>query len=292
MTDWPVGLSTGCFYQRPISEVLETIRNGGFSTIEICSFPAHLDYHDHRKVDETAQLIRDLGMDAFSFHAPFRDAIDITALDVGQREAALAELLAAADSAAAMGVRHFVIHPGPDRTGKPPEAEYIARMENAAGMLSRVADHCLQRGMRLVLENMLPHLLFGRSSDVLWIMGAIKNLNVGICLDTGHAHIAGDLYAAVHKLSGHLQMVHANDNHAQWDQHLPPGKGGIDWKRLVSRLAEMGFRGGMILELSSETGPNPEELLREAQRSRAFLQEIFRDVELHGKTDDFDATMK
>lgn len=37
MSDWAVGLSTGCFYQKSIFEVLETIRNGGFSLIEICS---------------------------------------------------------------------------------------------------------------------------------------------------------------------------------------------------------------------------------------------------------------
>jgi len=280
MTDWPVGLSTGCFYQRKISEVLETIRNGGFSMIEICSFPAHLDYHDRQAVRDTGRLIRDLGMEPFSFHAPFRDTIDITSLDAAQREFSINELFIAAESAATMGVRHFVIHPGPDRSGRPPEVEYVARMENAGQVLTRVADRCRQLGMSLVLENMLPHLLFGRTSDVLWIMGAIQDLNVGICLDTGHAYIAGDIYAAAHKLSGHLQMVHANDNNGHWDQHLPPGKGGVDWGRLVGKLADMSFRGGIILELSSGTGSNPQELLREAQQARLYLQRTFRDVEL------------
>lgn len=284
MTDWPVGLSTGCFYQQRITEVLETIRNGGFSIIEICSFPAHLDYHDTETIRATAKMIGDLGMEPFSFHAPFRDSIDITSPDATQREFSLKELLTAAESAAMMGVRHFVIHPGPDRSGKPPEAEYIARMENAATVLGRVAEHCRQLNMSLVLENMLPHLLFGRTSDVLWIMGAIKDLNVGICLDTGHAHIAGDLYAAAHKLSGHLQMVHANDNNARWDQHLPPGKGDVDWRRVVSRLAEISFRGGIILELSAQTAPSPQALLREAHQSRLYLQQIFRGVELHSRT--------
>jgi len=264
--------------------VLETIRNSGFSMIEICSFPAHLDYHDRDDVRRAGQLISDLGMEAFSFHAPFRDAIDITSLDAAQRERSLQELLIAAESAASMGVRHFVIHPGPDRSGKPPEAEYVARMQNAADILTRVADHCRRLGLSLVLENMLPHLLFGRTSDVLWIMGAIRDLNVGICLDTGHAHIAGDLYAAAHKLSGHLQMVHANDNHGRWDEHLPPGKGSVDWRRLVTRLAEMPFRGGFILELSAETAPTPAGLLREARHARNHLQQVFRSVDLRGRT--------
>jgi len=134
--------------------------------------------------------------------------------------------------------------------------------------------------MSLVLENMLPHLLFGRTSDVLWIMGSIQDLNVGICLDTGHAHIAGDLYLAAHKLSGHLQLVHANDNDGTWDQHVPPGRGGIDWNRLVNRLADVSFQGGLILELSSSLGPTAQDLLREAQRARLYLKQAFRTVEL------------
>lgn len=283
MTDWPVGLSTGCFYQRRISDVLEMIRNSGFGMVEICSFPAHLDYHDRNTVRRTGQLMRDLGVEAFSFHAPFREAIDITALDKRQRDRSLGELLVAAESAAAMDVRHFVIHPGPDRSGMPPEAEYFARMENAAAVLDRVAGECRNMGMSLVLENMLPHLLFGRISDVLWIMGAIKDLNVGICLDTGHAHIGGDLYTAAHKLSGHLQMIHANDNHANWDQHLPPGKGGVDWHKLISRLAAQSFRGGIILELSGEPGEDGSHVLKLAQEARKYLQQLCRTVELEGR---------
>ena len=136
--------------------------------------------------------------------------------------------------------------------------------------------------MSLVLENMLPHLLFGRSSDVLWIMGAIQDLNVGLCLDTGHAHIAGDLYSAAHKLSSHLQMVHVNDNHGQFDQHLPPGKGGIDWQRIVQQLAASAFRGGLILELCGDPEGH-DRVLQQAQEARVYLQQIFRFVQLQDR---------
>ena len=43
---WPIGLSTGCFYRHSIFSVLEEIRASGFQSIEVCSFPQHLDYHD------------------------------------------------------------------------------------------------------------------------------------------------------------------------------------------------------------------------------------------------------
>ena len=40
MSDWAMGLSTGCFWQTSIFECLEDIRNSGFSRIEICSSPS------------------------------------------------------------------------------------------------------------------------------------------------------------------------------------------------------------------------------------------------------------
>ena len=70
-SDWPVGLSTGCFYQRSIFDCLEPIRAGGFRLIEICSAPAHLDYHARAAVRRAAERLAALGIGAYSFHAPF-----------------------------------------------------------------------------------------------------------------------------------------------------------------------------------------------------------------------------
>ena len=95
MNDWPVGLSTGCFYQKSIFDCLEPIRHSGFSMIEICTFPAHLDYHDLDAVRRAAERIDQLGLEAYSLHAPFADNIDITSLNSERREVALQEILKA-----------------------------------------------------------------------------------------------------------------------------------------------------------------------------------------------------
>ncbi len=31
---------------------------------------------------------------------------------------------------------------------------------------------------------------------------------MGVCLDTGHANLSGDIYSVMHKLGWHLPMVH------------------------------------------------------------------------------------
>jgi sugar phosphate isomerase/epimerase len=69
-------------------------------------------------------------------------------------------------------------------------------------------------------------------------------------------------------------MVHASDNLGKGDDHLPPGKGTIDWDGLLAHLARIEFAGTLILELS---GRQPQsEVLAEAQQARRFLREIVR----------------
>ncbi len=280
MSDWPIGISTGCFYHVSIFDCLEDIRKGGFCMIEVCSSPRHLDYHDENAVRQAAALIDELGMEAYSFHAPFSDDIDITGLDSLERDRSYREILTAAEAAAMMHVRYFVFHPGPEKALKPAPEERLQRMNNAAEVLNDISRRCKQLGIGFVLENMLPHLLFGNARDMLWIMGAIQTVNVGTCLDTGHASLSGDIYSVMYKLSGHLQMIHANDNGGKGDDHLPPGKGVINWQRLLCRLSETGFHGAFILELAGDKKKEAEEILENARTARSFLRDISKHIEL------------
>ncbi|CAN5451683.1 hypothetical protein BH23VER1_BH23VER1_04050 [soil metagenome] len=284
MTDWPIGISTGCFYHTPITQVLRDIRDGGFTLIEICSFPHHLHYRDPAAVRPAAAAIREHGLEPFSFHAPFAEDIDITALDPDARRQALDALFAACEAAATLGAHHLVLHPGPEREGKPPVGESFPRMHHGAETLNKVASRCRELGLFLLLENMLPHLLFGHTSDILYMLGAIRETNVGTCLDTGHANLSGDLLTVVHKLSGHLRMIHANDNRNDHDAHLPPGEGNIDWFRLVQELSASRFQGTIILELAGSKDLPPSGVLERARRGRHYFQEVCRRVDVPPQT--------
>jgi len=287
MTDWPIGLSTGCFYHTSILEVLAKIRNSGFDVIEVCSYPDHLDYHDRDTVERVADRIAELGLEPFSFHAPFAEGIDITSPDSEVFDESVNEMMQALEAAAALRVRHFVIHPGPEREGKPPREEHFQRLKTAARALKTVARRSREAGVSLILENMLPHLLFGQTSDILWILGAIDEVGVGVCLDTGHANLAGDLDTVMHKLSGHLKLVHINDNSGKEDQHLPPGEGDIGWDRVLGSLEESGYAGSFILELSGSLAGEPDGILRVAREARRYIRDLSREMDLRsprGKT--------
>jgi sugar phosphate isomerase/epimerase len=273
MNTWPCGISTGCFYKTDILEALPIVRDGGFNLIEVCSFPSHLDYHDPKHVREAGQLMRSLGIEANSFHAPFAERIDISSPDPLLRAEAVREMLIACDAASALHSHYVVLHPGPEREGKPPPEEWYHRMRFAAESLNLVAAHCRDAGLTLLLENMLPHLMFGHVSDMLFLLGAIRETNVGTCLDTGHAFLSRDLRTVVHKLSGHLRMLHVNDNLGDSDTHLSPGEGAIDWISLVRQLRQWDFEGPLILELA-DSGDCPTCIMQRARDARTYLGEI------------------
>jgi sugar phosphate isomerase/epimerase len=278
MTSWPIGLSTGCFYHQSILDCLPVIRESGFSMIEVCSSPEHLDFHDHQSVLRAAERIKELGMEAYSFHAPFAPNIDIASSDQAQREASIAEILKAAEMAALLRVHYFVLHPGPENPAAMPAEEQLARMHNVVGSLNQVAQRCRELGIICVLENKLPHLLFGNTSDILWILDAINTAQIGACLDTGHAFLAGDMHNLVHKLSGHLRMIHAHDNNGANDNHLPPGDGRIDWEEFLRDLLEVRFRGAFILEMAGND--DPAVTMANARRGRSYLREVSRRIAL------------
>jgi sugar phosphate isomerase/epimerase len=270
MNDWPIALSTGCFSRNPILEFLELISSAGFNQVEICSLPSHFNFHDKAIVQQTTHRLQDLGLMACSFHAPFADHIDITSLDERKRRQSIGEVLVAADAAAALSARCFVIHPGPEHSGEPPLGERERRLEHVAASLSEIANRCHEMGVLCVLENKLPHLLFGNIPDMMWILGAMSTTQVGACLDTGHAHLAGDLDNAVQKLASHLRLVHASDNFGRYDDHRPPGCGDINWGRFLAQLREVAYAAPIVLEIAGQG--SRDDTLRAAQEAVQFLR--------------------
>jgi sugar phosphate isomerase/epimerase len=280
MTSWPIGLSTGCFYHQSILDCLPLIRESGFSMIEVCSTPAHLDFRNLKSVRSAAERITELGMEAYSFHAPFAPQIDIASSDSAQRAASVAEIFKAAEAAAVLRVHYFVLHPGPENPTPVPEVEQLPHMQHVVDSLNQVARHCHDLGIMCVLENKLPHLLFGNTSDILWILDGINTAEVGVCLDTGHAFLAGDMHNLVHKLAAHLRMIHAHDNCGTEDRHWPPGSGKIDWMRLMTDLIEARFHGALILEMAGNN--DPAVTMANARRGRSYLRDIARHLALSG----------
>ena len=118
--------------------------------------------------------------------------------------------------------------------------------------LNEVWRTCRARGLTLVVETPLPHLLGGQPDDFSWILGRLPAEGTGICVDTSHTALAGGLFAAIADAGARLVHVQASDNGGHTDDHLPPGRGVIHWGAVDAALQSAGYNGVFMLEVTGE----------------------------------------
>jgi len=245
---WTLGISTGIGYRHPIVETLQPIREAGFETLEISTAPQHIDLSSSAALQDLKRQIDQAGLRVHSLHAPFGHDVNITNPDASQRRAALGRLHLAIEALAILGGKLYVIHPGGEDQRWVWERE--ARMALAVEGLLELTAACDARGLTLVLETPLPHLLGGSLADFAWILDQLPGEGVGVCVDTSHCSLGGFLFDAVARFGDRLVHVQVSDNRGVSDDHLPPGQGHIDWARFQRSLVEVGYRGVFMLEVS------------------------------------------
>lgn len=121
------------------------------------------------------------------------------------------------------------------------------------------------------------------AEDMLALMRDIGSSRVKLCLDTGHANIAGqDIPAMIRAFRSDLATVHLNDNYGRIgpvyeDLHLFPGYGRIDWPEIFRAMEEIAYSGVMNIEPIGELKHLPDrirqlQLTSAAQVLRALLE--------------------
>ncbi|MBI4333288.1 MAG: sugar phosphate isomerase/epimerase [Chloroflexi bacterium] len=265
----PIGLSTGMFVGSPIAGILETIKQAGFDGIEIAAFRQHFNYHSPREVEMVKGELDRLGLRAVSLHAPYSIELDITSPSETQRRQAVSETTAAAGALARLGGRTLVIHAGSEDEKASGSTQ---RLRHSAESLTEIYEFCRKHNLKMAIEDMLGHLLGGRTWEIEWVLSQLPTEGIGVCLDTGHSYLSGDLQGRLKAFAPRLMMLHVHDNAGRYDDHLPPGEGRIDWPWLFRSLAATGFKGDLVLEIAG--GQDPLRLIDRTRRSVAFLKDL------------------
>jgi sugar phosphate isomerase/epimerase len=157
-----------------------------------------------------------------------------------------------------------------------PTAEQVPPNDNQRDAARRSVEEIVaiasQVGVRVALE-VIPNDLSAAAALVRLIEEDLDGLDVGICLDYGHAHLMGDLGDAIETISGHLWTTHVHDNGGRRDDHLVPFDGGIDWDAAMMETQKIGYDGVLMLEVG-DTG-SPIEVLRRSAKARERLEKTF-----------------
>lgn len=251
---WEIGISTGIAYQAPIEDVLPSVAGNGFRTIEVATARSHVDLKNTARAQALREQVGRLGLRVHSLHAPFGQGIDITDADAGIRRLSLRHLREAADLLQALGGELYVIHPGGEDHNWVWEKD--DRLGRSVDGLTEVWGICRERGLKLVVETPLPHLLGGSIQDLVWILARIPEEGTGVCVDTSHTSLGGTLFEAIDRFAGRLVHLQASDNRGTHDDHLALGEGIIKWRDVIGALDRVGYRGVFLLEVNGQSDPS------------------------------------
>jgi len=188
-------------------------------------------------------------------------AVNVVEISPFLRDAADAYLKAYIDTAAATGAGWVIVHAGYHFT-----ADRTLRMQAALDRLRRAVDYAEIRGVRLLLENTNRepdraevHYLAYSIEECLYFFDRLQSPNLGWSFTVNHATlepegIAGFLDALPFDRCGEVRLA---DSNGEYEEHLPPGEGMIDWPDLFRRTEGMGFGGHYMCAWG-----RPEDMLR------------------------------
>jgi len=209
----------------------------------------------------------------FSIHGPYNSyPNEAKNLEVMRRSFAIA-----ADLDAKFMVFHCDVVKG----------DYRDAMLKAVDSLKKYCRLASDFSVTLLMENMVREKSNDRIGvlprEVLMVVEMVNEDNLKVCLDVGHANLSAnhydfDLLDFVKILRPYICHLHIHDNkgvppvvdEALGDQHLPVGKGTIDYPKVLGALSGSPVR-GIVLELLPSSSPRPDAL-----ESISIVRELVR----------------
>jgi len=253
-----IGISTGIFYDRDIFYCLPLIKEAGFRFVEVWASPqkngdyVHFDWHKDSQVQMLAACLRTLGLKVSSLHAPFSDALNISDPDEVRRKAAVLETLRTADVLKFLGGEFLVVHPASNDNWHPDRNSRFAQSRKS---LEEIARYVRDWGLKLAVENQLPHILGGDAQTLRALVEGLPPDSVGFCFDTSHANLypGQKLENTFKQMADRIMTLHVSDNYGERDDHFALGDGRIDWNSFAGALRSSNYNGVFMLEVSRDS---------------------------------------
>lgn len=206
------------------------------------------------------------GFEVRTCHLPHAEGFDLSVTDIVERFESLEKQKEVVRWLSALEPKILVLHSS--RGEVTPEMR-APRKEALIKSLKEFAPYCKKMGMQIALENLTPGSLLMSSGDLLEVIEAVGEDNIGICFDVNH------LFAESHRefiknAGKHIITMHISDNDGIRERHFEPGDGVLDWHEIFTLMDELNYDSTMICELGSVLSGFPD--------SVPVLKEKLKDV--------------
>ncbi|MCS5490234.1 sugar phosphate isomerase/epimerase family protein [Algoriphagus limi] len=214
-----------------LESTLKRISALGYTHLEIQGAPEMYD------TQEVKELLEKYGIQCWGSVTLMLEERNLLAKDPDQRKRSVQYVLDLAQMVKDLGGK--VISLVPATVGKIiPDARPEEEWEWAVEGVKQVYEFTEANGLRIGIEpiNRFETYFINRGDQALALAEAVGP-NCGVCLDTFHMNIEEvDMFATMKRMGSRLVNFHVADNN-----RMAPGMGKLDWKRIMSTLAEIGY---------------------------------------------------
>jgi L-ribulose-5-phosphate 3-epimerase len=270
-----LGYNTNGFAHHRLEDALRILAELGYQSVALT-----LDYHalDPYDADLAGQLtavralLKDLGLRAvietgarFLLDPRRKHQPTLLSEDAGQRARRLDFLCRAVDVAAELRADAVSFWSG-TAIDSAPDA---VRMDRLVEGCRALCEHAARRGVRLAFEPE-PGMFIDTMDRYAELYSRVEHPALGLTIDVGHLHCLGEVPIGAHlrRWRERLWNIHIEDMRRGVHEHLMFGEGEIDFAEVLGTLREIGYAGGLHVELSRHS----HDAVSTARRALAFLQ--------------------
>lgn len=176
---------------------------------------------------------------------------DLGRYSLGEGKARLLEMM---ERGFAIGARFLILHLGAYPQGEHRLCALERVREIVRGVIPALEEHsavlCLENNTAVYTPDAIGVSVFEWDT----LFSGLESPHVGMCLDTGHAHVNGCLLEMTRVLGRHIRYIHLHDNNGVQDSHRAPGLGSIDWAKWYPMLAELPYEPWVMFEYPRADG--------------------------------------
>ncbi len=197
------------------------------------------------QAENTRRLLEKYGIPCLQCHAPVKFP---SGSSFDMADPRFVEMVRAIEYAAIIGANRIVVHGVCPPEGQESEEAYRLNVR----FYKALEPFAVKAGIRIAVENQI-HSAFNSPKLFNRIMEAVESPSIIACLDIGHARASGfEPEDFIRQLRpGMVKMLHMHDNYGNGlDMHLLPYDGVIHWDATLKALADYGYDGDFMLELT------------------------------------------
>ncbi|MFH1415401.1 MAG: sugar phosphate isomerase/epimerase family protein [Elusimicrobiota bacterium] len=228
-------------FRNDISDEIRLVASESFGFIDLTLEPVSdksLDTADVKKA------LEDTGIEIIGHTSVF---LPVVFPLESVRCAAMDEMTRYVDFFSDIGARCMSVHP----SGSIPIIDHNELIKANREFISAMAGMCKRKKMTLMLETVMTPFNTPEIFRVLLegMDEVMVHLDVGHCNVNSQRDLAEEFFD---EFGERIRHIHFSDNCGENDDHLPLGKGSVDWRAVMKILSRYGYDGTITLEIFSE----------------------------------------